>query len=201
MGNGRSKALQALRRLIKSNRTGGDALSILERLRATENPDAYADRSAALIAGVILDQALQEAISTHFVTLTATERTKLFEGDHEREAILGSYYARIYLAYALRIVGPDTLEDMNTIRSIRNAFAHFHGELSFETLEIATLCEFAVFEQFGNENWMTLENRVPTTPREKFLATVYLLVLYLQTAPRDKRPKVYHHVGTPPLFA
>jgi hypothetical protein len=130
MADGRAKALQALRRLIKSKRVGDDAWNIIDRLRSAENPDSYADRSAALICGVILDQALQEAISTHFVPLGTVEKTKLFDGDHEREAILGSYYSRIYVGYALRIFGARTLQDLNTIRSIRNAFAHFHGASS-----------------------------------------------------------------------
>jgi hypothetical protein len=201
MADGRSKALQALRRLIKSRRAGDDAWNIIDQLRLAENPDPYADRAAALIGGVILDHALQVAISTHFIPLEATEKTKIFEGDHEREGILGSYYSRIYIAYALRIFGQHTLQDMNTIRSIRNAFAHFHGELSFKTPEIEALCEFEVLEKFGDENWISLENKVPTTSREKFLATVYVLVLYLLTGPNDKGPKVYDQVGTPPLFS
>jgi hypothetical protein len=201
MVDGHSKALQALRQLTKSKHTGADVFDVLERLRVAENTDSAADRSAALIAGSILDQALQEAISTNFVPLEKAENVKLFDGDYEREAILGSYYSRIYVAYALKVFGQKTLRDLNTIRTIRNAFAHFHGHLSFNTAEIATLCDFEVLEDFGDENWMHLENRIPTAPREKFLAAIYLFALYLQTAPGDVKPKTYGQVGTPPLFA
>jgi hypothetical protein len=150
---------------------------------------------------VILDHALKEAISTHFRPLGNAEKAKLFEGEGEHDAILGSYYSRIHIAYALSVVGDDTLQDLNTIRDIRNAFAHFHGELSFCTPKIKQLCKFNVLDKIGEENWISLEQKVPTTAREKFLAATYLFVLYLLTTPQDKGPKVFHQLGTPPFFS
>jgi hypothetical protein len=188
MANERWKRLSALRELVKSKWSEDRMLRLIEEMRTVENGDPHTDRSAALIAGAILDQTLEEAISTHFVKPVSKQ---LFDGDNNAPGILGTNYAKIYVAYALEVIGPETLDDLNNIRIIRNAFAHFHGDLSFDVPQVANLCNFGIVDRMGPENWIALEGKEPKTPRQKFLAAIWLMALYLVDSPNEPGPKKY----------
>ena len=63
----------------------------------------------------------------------------------DQEAIFGingplsSFSSKINLAYALSIFGPETRENLDKIRELRNACAHSKRNVSFATKEVADL--------------------------------------------------------------
>jgi DNA-binding MltR family transcriptional regulator len=90
-------------------------------------------RGAVMIVGAIIDDILADAI-----------RSKLVNTDKDEELFgverpLGTFGARLKLAYALGLVSKKMYHDMDNLRKIRNAFAHGLRHLTFDTPEIATL--------------------------------------------------------------
>jgi hypothetical protein len=50
---------------------------------------------------------------------------------------MGSFFASIELGYALGLYGNLLRDDLHTIRTIRNAFAHAMKPLTFDTPQVA----------------------------------------------------------------
>jgi hypothetical protein len=161
-----SQALQKLQRLRPE---------IGETFETLEDASQHSDREAALVATAVLEKTLEEAIASHFVADLPPEHERaIFDGDYERDGVVGSLYAKAHLAYALGLFGPDTRADVSAIRWIRNTFAHAPVALTFSTPEIAVLCEFSVIARFRKNNLTVSE--LPTA-RRRFLATNYFYCL------------------------
>jgi hypothetical protein len=103
----------------------------LGEIRNTES-----DRAAAILAGSFVEDCLQQAISRRLKIRNNHQRSQLFGIN----APLGSFANKIRIGYALDIFGIETYENLDLIRSIRNAFAHCKLSVSFETPEIAAIC-------------------------------------------------------------
>jgi hypothetical protein len=84
------------------------------------------DRGAAILMGTNVDLALTSAI---FHLLDTKDRDRL-------ESDAGPLSRRILLGRALRIYGPVTQRNLDLIRHIRNAFAHAHVPITFDTKEV-----------------------------------------------------------------
>jgi hypothetical protein len=54
---------------------------------------------------------------------------------------LGSFWAKIQLSFALRIISQRTYEDLETIRELRNMFAHQYGAADFNDPAVVSVCE------------------------------------------------------------
>ena len=93
----------------------------------TDGPRGTIVLGVALIEGV-----LRDAVLYHMVTLTDKERDQLLGG----YAPLSSFSALTKVAYAFRIIGPKTRDDLDRLRRLRNGFAHSQLVLSFETPEL-----------------------------------------------------------------
>lgn len=93
------------------------------------------DRGCALFAAAYLDKALSDLL---YLSLVENKRIEeeLFEGT----APLSSFSSRIKLAYYLGRVSAECRRDLDTIRGIRNDFAHDPGVISFDTQSIADRC-------------------------------------------------------------
>ncbi len=130
------------------------------------------DRVAAIIETTSVEDALEDAILHKMVGLNNTEYSELFVGDMP----LGNYGAKIKLGYALGIFGRRTRKDLDTIRWIRNAFAHSGKLLSFSTKEVADSCNLlTVVDRTPNLADFKGLRRPINTPRNKFLASTALL--------------------------
>ena len=97
------------------------------------------DRVAALIGATIIDLHLERLLSA-FLIDDGKEVKALISGK-DQNAALGSLAPRARAAYCLGIVSKVEFEDINTIRNIRNAFAHQLFDCSFETPEVKNACE------------------------------------------------------------
>jgi len=93
------------------------------------------DRGCALFAAAYLDTSLSNLLYLSFVENQKIEN-ELFEGT----APLSSFSSRIRLAYYLGKISAECRRDLDTIRGIRNDFAHDVRLISFETQSIADRC-------------------------------------------------------------
>lgn len=103
---------------------------------AFEPPEIHHDRALAITTAAWLEDVLERCLVASMVTLTKAETNGLFDFDSP----VGSFSARIRLAYALGFFGPITRNDLDHLRHIRNAFAHARKTITFETKEIAAEC-------------------------------------------------------------
>ena len=80
------------------------------------------------MGGAIPEQLIIEALPKHDDETVG----KLLE----RDGALNSFYAKIYLGFALGLYDLTTVDNLEAIRRIRNAFAHTAIAIHFETQQI-----------------------------------------------------------------
>jgi DNA-binding MltR family transcriptional regulator len=129
-----------------------------------------APRGASMVAASFLDAFLLKLIQRHLVKLSDSEANALFEPDRP----LGTFSSRIKLARALSIFGKKTAHDLNTLREIRNAFAHGLRKMDFETPEVKQLM-FSFHCLKDIEDYKTLK------PGELFFEITAMLSTHLDT--------------------
>lgn len=91
------------------------------------------DRGAALLAATNAEVALTQAIY-QIIRPTDEMQEKL----DRQGGPLASFGQRITMGRVLGIYGPDTEYNLDLVRQIRNAFAHAHVPITFETKEVST---------------------------------------------------------------
>ena len=92
------------------------------------------DRGAALTAGAMLEDRLGDIIKGFLID--AKESEKLLKG---MNAPFGTLSSRISACFALGLIDKIEFEEMETIRKIRNKFAHNWDNVSFQTDSIKDL--------------------------------------------------------------
>jgi hypothetical protein len=107
-----------------------DFMDLLDELKGQN------DRAVAIILPAQLESVLQEAIAARLVPLDKREENRIFGYDGP----LGSFSAKIKIGFALGIYGPETRAHLDTIRAIRNTFAHSRKPVTFETPAVAAEC-------------------------------------------------------------
>jgi hypothetical protein len=93
--------------------------------------DEKNDRGACILMATNVEIALSHAV---FRVLDWDDDT--FGKLTSEEGPAGTLSQKIHLGRALRIYGPETYNNLDYIRLIRNAFAHSHSPISFETKEV-----------------------------------------------------------------
>jgi hypothetical protein len=133
----RRSAIQALHSLARKPLTAAELREIIGRRGYVEN----AHRTTAMVRVVELDTTLALCLRRRMRHLKKSEYEALFVG----ETPLGSFSAKIKLGYALALYGPQTRDDLEMVREIRNAFAHAFAhcskDIDFNTSQIAACCE------------------------------------------------------------
>jgi DNA-binding MltR family transcriptional regulator len=104
----------------------------IEWHRVIDELERESDRGVALIAAAYLDTALRIMLESSLAG-GQTIADKLFNSPN---APLGTFSSRIAMAYGLGHIGPKYFSALESIREIRNAFAHFHRTLTFGDPEI-----------------------------------------------------------------
>lgn len=92
-------------------------------------------RGSVLVACSFLDQQLREIISSFLIE--QSDKDQLLGGFN---APLGSFSARIKMAHSLGLISNFERDDCDTLRKIRNEFAHNHSA-SFEDDKLIDLCK------------------------------------------------------------
>ena len=130
----------------RQNRMATSTESLNQLINAEPSPEHFEqyrdethemrnDRGAAILLATNLENALQRAIAR---TLQVSQKTRkeLFGLDSP----VGTFSYKIIIAEVLRIIGPETRANLDTIRRIRNVFAHAKIPVSFETPAIIQAC-------------------------------------------------------------
>jgi hypothetical protein len=96
------------------------------------------DRARAVMLSAIAEAALDGFIKARLRNgFSPDDRRLLFEYN----APLGSLSAKTLVPYAFGMFGPDTRDDLDLIRTIRNGFAHCRKTFDFETPVVAAVCQ------------------------------------------------------------
>jgi len=109
----------ALRRLAKTPPSERTKSAVLDCMRGTDS-----DRAAALIIGSLVETGLRAAIVYAL-------------GHHDRGQTFAS---QIRTAQGLNLIGTETFENLETIREVRNTFAHAMSAVEFAAREVTIAC-------------------------------------------------------------
>jgi len=134
------------------------------------------DRAAVLIAGALLENALTALLQSALVPNPSALDT-LFDG---AVAPLGSFSAKIDLAFRIGAISPQLSRDLHLIRRIRNEFAHRPAACQFEDQDIRSrILELSkshgIFQR--SPKWIA-ENGAPSL-RAQFIEAVSWMSFYL----------------------
>ncbi len=119
---------------------------------------AESDRGCVLFAAAYLEEALKDLLCCSLVKNKHIEND-LFDGT----APLATFSAKIKFAYYLGKISAVSRRDLDTIRAIRNNFAHSPKVISFTEQSIADRCKNLEFSYHDAD----------ATPRERFTAAVF----------------------------
>lgn len=166
-------AISAVNALIREFPTSADIEKIVEEL-ATGHP-----RAAAIVGAAMMEAALKRAVLFRLRKLNSEEHAALFGPDNP----LGSFSGKIKIGYALGIYERPTRKDLDSIRTIRNAFAHANLQISFDTPEIETLCSmFRILRGLPDHDIWPADK---ITARERYLGAIRHIIGELAAATPD----------------
>jgi DNA-binding MltR family transcriptional regulator len=97
---------------------GKEAAELFSKYHAIISSES--DRGAVILAGSILDVALEKLIVS-FLLPPVKKEDKLVTGAY---APLGSFSAKIEMCYRLGLIKPQVLKQLQLFKNIRNDFAH-----------------------------------------------------------------------------
>jgi hypothetical protein len=150
-------AVQALRLLSRQDSTPAHHQAFVEQLWPDTN-----HRTACIIIAANVETALDAALES---VLLLDNRSETSEGD----GILGTFARKIELGYALRIYGPRTRANLTTLRHLRNAFAHAKIPLTFDTPQVAAVCDmFEILPVLPPSNSTAKTSKDGLGPRQLF---------------------------------
>jgi hypothetical protein len=95
--------------------------------RGIDHLERESDRGVILIIGAMLDELLAELLKN---VLDPAVSGKLLNGS---TAPLGSFSARAKMAFAIGVIDVQDYKDIEVIRKVRNAAAHFEVKQGFDT--------------------------------------------------------------------
>lgn len=113
---------EALRKLSRKYPAPPDVEKILDDLRDDE------DMSVAVVCAALLDASLERLIESRFVHKKSNLAGQIFRN----RGPLSDFQSKILVASAFDIITPIMAGEMDSLRVIRNAFAHAKIPISFE---------------------------------------------------------------------
>jgi hypothetical protein len=123
--------LEALKKYSRGEITSADFFVVEREMHGDS------DRAAAVVLGTFTEDALRRLIARKLrPDLNSTDRKLLFGF----EGVAGTFAAKIALAYAMALIGPETRRDLDLIRLLRNDFAHSQKPIKFNVPEVAAVC-------------------------------------------------------------
>jgi DNA-binding MltR family transcriptional regulator len=146
--------------------------SVLVEIR-TQN-----DRGAAITAGAAVEHSLRLAIEARWSPsspMSDTARKCIFG----ETGPLGTFAAKIKVAHALGFVDQQTADYLNTVRLIRNEFAHHMKPITFASEIILALCKNLPNPDFFANGAQFVPPMDDERMRSIFIEKVYDLMLFL----------------------
>jgi hypothetical protein len=123
-------SIRSLKSLIRRYPAFHEILFIISD---TPEPTAQADRTTVIVGTAWLDIFLELVIYTRLIP---GDHLSLFTGNGP----LRDMSARIQLLYGLGLITDFIRDELDTIREIRNCFAHTASLITFETEEVENAC-------------------------------------------------------------
>jgi hypothetical protein len=158
-------AFAASKKLLKELPSEREMYSIIAQLKT------YGDASTAVLGAAYIEHALESLLKAHFRPLRPEDERRMFDG--ASQGILGTFTAKIRLAYALQIIPQEMHDDLMLISTIRNAFAHSLHNVTFKDPFIAVDCRQLSVARAANPP-------STTRPVDMFSTTVLVHYLYLR---------------------
>jgi DNA-binding MltR family transcriptional regulator len=144
------------------------------------------DFAAIVVTVAFLDACVASVLKSGLRDSSVTD--KLLD---PRRGHLGSFAARVDMAYALKLIDQPMYQDLLQYAEIRNMVAHHHVSVSFDDPEISAACQklkYLLTMKNGDlEEMAFTEERLPP-PRERYKFTaVYISNLLLVQAEEKER--------------
>jgi DNA-binding MltR family transcriptional regulator len=160
-----------------------------------ESVDKEPDLARVLISTSFLDQVLATMLGQFFIDGETSSRLLSYTG------LLGTFSARMDLAYCLALIPKDLYQNLRTVAEIRNRFAHHHLRLTFEDPEAAALCDKLVFLSMPDipmsedEYWLGTPESFPRTRNNRFVVIAAIMIVNLmQICETTKRRGPFEYV-------
>ena len=157
----------------------GSSISLSSLRQAALTFTKQSDRGSALIAVAWVDDALKECLKAFF-----HHDRKIADTLLQPEGPLGSFSSRIKTAYLLGIITASLYSDLETMRKIRNDFAHVRQAVRFNNQSIKDRCKALV----GAKAFRRGTGQPIRSPRQMFLISVYLAAEYLLSYVKHPKP-------------
>jgi DNA-binding MltR family transcriptional regulator len=90
------------------------------------------DHACALMGTALIESALERVIISTFRKSDATVMDEIFDN----RGPLSDFHSKILVAYAQGAISENGKAELNSIKAIRNAFAHSRIDISFDTPQI-----------------------------------------------------------------
>ena len=157
-------------RMVSKEELANQYPHLADFLRLLEHLNRESERGQVLICSAFIDDLLVKVI--HAFLIEGPSANKLLNGFN---APLGSFSARIEAAFAMGLIISPEYQDAQTIRKIRNEFAHA-VDVSFQNPKIKQLC--------ANLNFSAKDYKdVVVAPRGQFSSAATGLILNLTNRP------------------
>src|SRR5882724_77069 len=128
--------LQSAMRAVKALAFSDDPVSPADLGEVTEESDK-SERGAVLLLGSHLENGLRIAVLNKLGVLEPDLRGSLHSGE---SSPLSTFSRKIIMGRAIGLFGPETQDNLDAIRVLRNAFAHAYLPITFKTRAIDRLC-------------------------------------------------------------
>lgn len=90
------------------------------------------ERGSAIVGGALIEDALEEMLKALMIA-SIRKDDELFKASY---APLGSFSAKIDVAYRTGLISPKVRKSLHLIRDLRNDFAHLSLQMNFETQSV-----------------------------------------------------------------
>lgn len=151
-----------------------DAIDVFKR---------HTDRAAALIAAAYVDDALEGYLRAAF-------RDDRKAVDALLGSLLGSFSARISVAFLTGLIGAPLREDLDRIRKIRNDFAHVRDNITFKSQSIQEPSR----NFHALKAWKLGGGGTFRSARHRYIATAMLATNYITAISEDPMYALFRNV-------
>jgi len=95
------------------------------------------DRATAVMLGSVLEAALESFLKRKTRGALNADDTRIL---YEYRGPLGDFSGKTLIGYAFNLFGPETKNDLELIRIMRNGFAHSRVHFDFENNDVSSIC-------------------------------------------------------------
>lgn len=123
------------------------------------------DRSAGILAGVIVDELLARLLHAVIIKQLPNESLDALFGNN---GAFGTFYNKALAAFAFGLVDEEEFRLVNIVRGIRNKCAHNIASDPVEDLSFSKSPLIDLLREWLPEKWVNL---IPKSERQKFIET------------------------------